>query len=150
MRAFYLGWSIRQTPSKQKAAMLGKGQAARPEGAVSVQENVEDPYLLEFLGLEDEYSETQLEEAIIRHLEAFLLELGTHEPTLLMPPLPGSVLQNPWRAGGGHHVARTAHRDQLLFDDRRVRLLLELLPALNPPRGEALADLRALLPGAEV
>jgi hypothetical protein len=35
-----------------------------------------DPYVLEFLGLKDEYSETELEEALIRHLETFLLELG--------------------------------------------------------------------------
>jgi len=36
-----------------------------------------DPYLLEFLNLKDEYSETQLEDALIEHLEAFLLELGS-------------------------------------------------------------------------
>jgi hypothetical protein len=33
--------------------------------------------VLEFLGLKDEYSETDLEEALIRHLETFLLELGS-------------------------------------------------------------------------
>lgn len=33
--------------------------------------------MLEFLGLKDEYSETDLEEALIRHLETFLLELGS-------------------------------------------------------------------------
>jgi predicted nuclease of restriction endonuclease-like (RecB) superfamily len=83
------GWSIRQLDrqvatqfyertalSRRKAAMLAKGQVARPEDVVTVEEEVKDPYLLEFLGLKDEYSETQLEEAIIRHLEAFLLELG--------------------------------------------------------------------------
>ncbi len=32
--------------------------------------------VLEFLGLRDEYSETDLEDALVRHLEAFLLELG--------------------------------------------------------------------------
>ncbi len=32
--------------------------------------------MLEFLGLKDEYSETELEEALILHLEHFLLELG--------------------------------------------------------------------------
>ena len=32
--------------------------------------------MLEFLGLKDEYSETDLEEALIRQLETFLLELG--------------------------------------------------------------------------
>jgi hypothetical protein len=31
---------------------------------------------LEFLGLKDESSETELEEALIRRLETFLLELG--------------------------------------------------------------------------
>lgn len=36
-----------------------------------------DPYLLDFLGLEDTYSERDLETAILRELERFLLELGT-------------------------------------------------------------------------
>jgi predicted nuclease of restriction endonuclease-like (RecB) superfamily len=34
------------------------------------------PYLLDFLGLEDTYSERDLEAAILRELERFLLELG--------------------------------------------------------------------------
>ncbi len=83
------GWSIRQLDrqvgsqfyertalSRRKAAMLSKGQVAKPGDALTVEEEVKNPYLLEFLGLKDEYSETQLEEAIIRHLETFLLELG--------------------------------------------------------------------------
>lgn len=36
-----------------------------------------DPYLPDFLGLEDTYSERDLEAAILRELERFLLELGT-------------------------------------------------------------------------
>ena len=36
-----------------------------------------DPYLLDFLGLEDTYSERDLEAAILRELERFLLEIGT-------------------------------------------------------------------------
>lgn len=37
-----------------------------------------NPYLLDFFGLEDRpfYSETDLEEAIITHLQKFLLEMG--------------------------------------------------------------------------
>lgn len=35
-----------------------------------------DPYLLDFLGLHDGYSERDLENAIIREMETFLLELG--------------------------------------------------------------------------
>ncbi|MEA3324659.1 MAG: PDDEXK nuclease domain-containing protein [Euryarchaeota archaeon] len=36
-----------------------------------------DPYLLDFLGLSDTYSERDLESAILKELERFLLELGT-------------------------------------------------------------------------
>ena len=94
-RAFYEseairgGWSVRQLDrqistqffertalSRDKAAMLRKGQRAKPEDAVTVEEMIRDPYLLEFLNLKDEYSETDLEDALIRHLESFLLELG--------------------------------------------------------------------------
>jgi predicted nuclease of restriction endonuclease-like (RecB) superfamily len=83
------GWSVRQLErqinsqfyertalSKDKAAMLIKGARAKPEDRMSPEEEIKDPYVLEFLGLKDEYSETQLEEALIRHLESFLLELG--------------------------------------------------------------------------
>ena len=83
------GWSVRQldrqistqffertSKSKQQAVMLARGQQARPDDAVSVEDEVRSPYLLEFLNLKDEYSESDLEEALIRHLETFLLELG--------------------------------------------------------------------------
>lgn len=36
-----------------------------------------DPYLLDFLGLKDAYSEKDIEAAILREMEAFILELGT-------------------------------------------------------------------------
>jgi predicted nuclease of restriction endonuclease-like (RecB) superfamily len=94
-RAFYEreairgGWSVRQLDrqistqffertahSKQPAALLARGQKPKPEDAVSVEDEVRDPYLLEFLNLKDEYSESELEEALIQNLEAFLLELG--------------------------------------------------------------------------
>lgn len=83
------GWSVRQLDrqinsqfyertalSRNKAAMLAKGQKALLEDRVTPEEEVKDPYVLEFLGLKDEYSESDLEEALIRHLETFLLELG--------------------------------------------------------------------------
>jgi len=83
------GWSVRQLNrqidsqfyertalSRNKAAMLKKGAIPLPGDAVSVNQEIKDPYILEFLGLKDEYSESDLEEALIRHLEAFLLELG--------------------------------------------------------------------------
>lgn len=37
---------------------------------------IKDPYILEFLGLKDRYSETDLEQRIIDNLQNFLLELG--------------------------------------------------------------------------
>lgn len=83
------GWTIRQLArqidtqfyertllSRNKAAMLKKGQPAKPEDAVSPEEELKDPLVLEFLGLKDEYSEVELEEALITRLETFLLELG--------------------------------------------------------------------------
>lgn len=94
-RAFYEtealrgGWSVRQLDrqiasqfyqrallSRNKAAMLRKGAVPRPEDAITPEEEIKDPLVLEFLGLKDEYSESELEEALIRHLETFLLELG--------------------------------------------------------------------------
>ena len=94
-RSFYeaealrAGWSVRQLDrqiqsqfyertalSRNKAAMLTKGARVQPGDAMSPEEEVKDPYVLEFLGLRDEYSETDLEAALIRHLETFLLELG--------------------------------------------------------------------------
>jgi predicted nuclease of restriction endonuclease-like (RecB) superfamily len=83
------GWSVRQLKrqidsqfyertalSKNKAAMLQAGQETTPDDIVSAEEEIKDPLVLEFLGLRDEYSESDLEEALIRHLETFLLELG--------------------------------------------------------------------------
>lgn len=83
------GWSVRQldrqigsqfyertTLSRNKAAMLRKGTGARHEDAVTLEEEIKDPFVLEFLGLRDEYSESDLEGALISQLENFLLELG--------------------------------------------------------------------------
>lgn len=87
--ALRAGWSVRQRDrhihsqfyertalSRNKAAMLTKGARPQPGDAMSLEEEVKDPYVLEFLDLHDEYSETDLEAALIRHLETFLLELG--------------------------------------------------------------------------
>jgi len=83
------GWSVRQLDrqinsqfyertilSRNKAAMLRKGGKPLPKDRILPEEEIKDPFLLEFLGLKDEYSETDLEEALVHHLETFLLELG--------------------------------------------------------------------------
>jgi len=56
--------------------MLTKGAVAKPEDAVTPNDAIKDPYVLEFLDLKDEYSESDLESALIQQLEDFLLELG--------------------------------------------------------------------------
>lgn len=56
--------------------MLRKGEVQRADDAVTPEEEIKDPFILEFLGLKDEYFESDLEEALIRELENFLLELG--------------------------------------------------------------------------
>lgn len=63
--------------SRNKRAMLRKGEARRAEDAMTPEEEIKDPFVLEFLGLKDEYSESDLEEALVRDLEAFLIELGS-------------------------------------------------------------------------
>jgi len=94
-RAFYEaealrgGWSVRQLDrqiasqfyerallSRNKAAMLKKGAKSLPADALTPEEEIKDPFVLEFLNLKDEYSENDLEEALILQLEHFLLELG--------------------------------------------------------------------------
>jgi predicted nuclease of restriction endonuclease-like (RecB) superfamily len=83
------GWSVRQLDrqissqfhiramlSKNKRTMLEKGSKAQLSDVVTPEEAIKDPYVLEFLDLKDEYSESQLEDALVHRLEDFLLELG--------------------------------------------------------------------------
>ena len=51
-------------------------QALRREQPPSPALLLKDPYVLDFLGLQDRYLEKDLEDAILRELEHFLLELG--------------------------------------------------------------------------
>nr|WP_274521894.1 PDDEXK nuclease domain-containing protein [Halorhodospira halochloris] len=45
-------------------------------GQPSPEPLLKDPYILDFLGLNDRYLERDLEDAILREIEQFLLELG--------------------------------------------------------------------------
>jgi len=56
--------------------MLTRGAKPQLEDRGDADGEIRDPLVLEFLGLRDEYSEDDLEEALVRHLESFLLELG--------------------------------------------------------------------------
>ena len=94
-RAFYEveairgGWSVRQLDrqistqffervlrSKQPEALIARGRTTRELDSEPAAAEIRDPYLLEFLDLKDEYGEGDLEDALIRNLERFLLELG--------------------------------------------------------------------------
>jgi predicted nuclease of restriction endonuclease-like (RecB) superfamily len=83
------GWTVRQlerqistqffervSASSNPEHMLTSARKPSPPDAVALRDHIRDPYLLEFLDLKDEYSESDLENAIVRHLESFLLELG--------------------------------------------------------------------------
>ena len=50
---------------------LGAGEVAAWHAMQDQGEEIRNPFLLEFLGLKDEYSEGDLEEALILHLEKF-------------------------------------------------------------------------------
>ncbi len=50
--------------------------ALRTTGQLTPNMVLKDPYVLDFLGLQDRYLEKDLEDAILRELENFLLELG--------------------------------------------------------------------------
>ena len=69
-----------------------------------------DPYLLDFLGLKDTYGEKDLEAAILRELETFILELG---------------------AG----FAFVARQKRITVDDRGLLPRPAVLPPEAPPAG---------------
>ncbi len=84
------GWSVRTLQkkisgmlfertalSKKPAALARKELAAlREEDKLTPDLVFRDPYFLDFLGLKDTYSEHDIEAAILRDLENFILELG--------------------------------------------------------------------------
>ena len=83
-------WSVRQLRksidsmlfervalSKQPESMIREELKSIKTGEVSSNLVFKDPYLLDFLGLKQTYSENDLEMAILREMEAFILELGS-------------------------------------------------------------------------
>ncbi|XXT62577.1 PDDEXK nuclease domain-containing protein [Sorangium sp. So ce590] len=62
---------------KPKAVVEAQLAALRAEDQVSPEMLLKDPYVLDFLGVQDRYLEKDLEDAILRELEAFILELGS-------------------------------------------------------------------------
>lgn len=63
--------------SQEKAAVEHEAQANTQPLAESAKDYLRDPYILDFLNLQDKtYQESELEQAIISNLQQFLLELG--------------------------------------------------------------------------
>ncbi len=83
-------WSVRQLRERKETMLFertalsrqpdellaGELTALREQGELSPALLLKDPYVLDFLGLQDRYLEKDLEDAILRELENFLLELG--------------------------------------------------------------------------
>lgn len=95
-RDFYIelcrleGWSSRQLQERLQSLLYERSALSkkpdetirhdldvlRQEQQPSPAVLLKDPYLLDFLGLNDRYLEKDLEDAILREIEQFLLELG--------------------------------------------------------------------------
>jgi len=83
-------WSVRtareRIASRLYERTLGVGSAEAPEADIAAISTVDDapelglvfrdPYVLDFLGLPSEHSESDLERAILDQMQSFLLELG--------------------------------------------------------------------------
>lgn len=68
---------LRTALSKKPDALIdAELKRLRADGQMSPDLVFRDPYMLDFLGLPDGYSERDLEAAILRDMERFLLELG--------------------------------------------------------------------------
>jgi predicted nuclease of restriction endonuclease-like (RecB) superfamily len=74
------GMLYERTAISRKPAQLAKQELKqlRDKDRIAPDLIFRDPYLLDFLGLKDTFSEKDIEAAILRELERFLVELGTH------------------------------------------------------------------------
>lgn len=87
-REFYLGLSIEQRLTsreleRQIDASLYERSLSAPKLSAALREfhpaignEFKDNYVLEFLGLPESHSENDLQKALVRHMKAFILELG--------------------------------------------------------------------------
>jgi predicted nuclease of restriction endonuclease-like (RecB) superfamily len=96
-RDFYLEicrtehWSVRQLQERVNSQLFERTaiskkpeetirhdlQLLRDQGQLSPDLTFRDPYVLDFLGLSDSYSEKDLESAILAELQRFIIELGS-------------------------------------------------------------------------
>ncbi len=67
----------RTTLSKNSEMVIQQELANFKDGKITPELVFKDPYLLNFLGLKDTWSEKDLEDAILREMESFLIEMGS-------------------------------------------------------------------------
>lgn len=84
-------WSVRTLRERKKSMLFERTAISklseetmaneiaelRDDGKMSLDMFYRDPYILDFLGLKDTYSEKDLENGILAELEKFILEMGT-------------------------------------------------------------------------
>ncbi len=78
-KAIEARWSKRELEKQIERKAFERKEIATLQLAnqdIEVQNSFKDPYFLDFLGLKDTYLERDLEAAILRELESFILELG--------------------------------------------------------------------------
>jgi predicted nuclease of restriction endonuclease-like (RecB) superfamily len=140
-RAFYTElarvhrWSVRTLRDKIRGMLFERSALSRQPDDLIAQEIallrdddrltpdmvLRDPYLLPFLGLSDTYSEKDLEDAILREMEAFLLEIGDGFAFVARQK------QIPIRSAGGKVRAL-----DLLFYHRKLRRLVAIELKVGP------------------
>jgi predicted nuclease of restriction endonuclease-like (RecB) superfamily len=108
------GMLYERTALSKKPAVLVKQELAalREKDRMTPDLVFRDPYILDFLGLKNAYSEKDLETAILRELEQFLIELGTDF----------TFVARQKRLTGG----RNDYYLDLLFYHRRLRCLVAI------------------------
>ena len=73
-------WSVRYTRKQIEQKVYERASIANEQLPQVIDEAIhtfKDPYFLDFLGLKDGYLEEDLEQAILKEIELFILELGT-------------------------------------------------------------------------
>jgi len=88
-REFYLNlsvqekYSVRQLDRQISAGFFERTVLGNPKLSTalrelhpSINQTFKDQYVLEFLGLPESHSESDLQKALVRHMKAFILELG--------------------------------------------------------------------------
>ena len=61
---------------RDKTTLLRKGARSQSSDTITPDEEIKDPYVLEFLGLNDEYSETEIEAALTKPRAPALVPLA--------------------------------------------------------------------------